>query len=126
MIFIDRRKKVIEVGVRKVHKLETVHLGIVERPTDNLSPRAAVDSMRTAPHRTLTEGPAVSLDALSRRQREVLDLIVQGLTNIEIARSLGLGKGTVKIHVAALFGKLGVRRRAAVALRARDFSHMAF
>jgi DNA-binding NarL/FixJ family response regulator len=121
MIFIDRRKSVNELGVRKVHKMETVHLGIVERPTDNLSPPAAVGSIRT-----LTEGPAVSLDALSRRQREVLDLIVQGLTNIEIARSLGLGKGTVKIHVAALFGKLGVRRRAAVALRARDFSHMAF
>ncbi len=113
-----------------MHKMETVHLGVVERPPDSLSSPAAVGSIRTVPHRTLTEGPAVSLplsmDALSRRQREVLDLIVQGMTNMEIARSLGLSKGTVKIHVSALFGKLGVHRRAAVALRARDFSQMAF
>jgi DNA-binding CsgD family transcriptional regulator len=54
--------------------------------------------------------------ALSDRQRDVLKLIVQGMSNKEIARTLGLAEGTVKIHVAALFGKLGVHRRAAVAI----------
>ena len=39
-----------------------------------------------------------------------------GQNQQEIARSLGLGEGTVKIHVAALFGKLGVHRRAAIAV----------
>ncbi len=53
---------------------------------------------------------------LSPRQGDVLKLIVRGLSNKEIARSLNVAEGTVKIHVAALFGKLGVHRRAAVAI----------
>jgi DNA-binding NarL/FixJ family response regulator len=53
---------------------------------------------------------------LTPRQRDVFDLIVQGMSNKEIARSLQLAEGTVKIHIKALFAKLGVRRRAAVAV----------
>jgi DNA-binding NarL/FixJ family response regulator len=52
---------------------------------------------------------------LSARQREVLELIMRGQSNKEIARALNLGVGTVKIHVAGLFNKLGVHRRAAAA-----------
>jgi DNA-binding NarL/FixJ family response regulator len=53
---------------------------------------------------------------LSPRQCDVLKLIVRGQSNKEIARTLNLAEGTVKIHVAALFRKLGVHRRAAVAI----------
>jgi DNA-binding NarL/FixJ family response regulator len=98
--------------------------GLVERPADNLLSPPAVGSIRQ-PHLTLTEAPAVSLPlsmgALTRRQRDVLYLIVQGKTSKEIARSLGLAEGTVKIHVAALFGKLGVHRRAAIAVAGSQF-----
>jgi DNA-binding NarL/FixJ family response regulator len=45
-----------------------------------------------------------------------LRLIIQGHSNKEIARVLRLAQGTVKIHLAALFNKLGVRRRAALAV----------
>jgi len=41
---------------------------------------------------------------------------VVGQSNKEIARQLGLSEGTIKIHVAKLFNKLGVRHRGAVAL----------
>jgi DNA-binding NarL/FixJ family response regulator len=44
-----------------------------------------------------------------------LNLIVRGYSNKEIARALDLAEGTVKIHVAVLFSKLGVHRRAALA-----------
>jgi DNA-binding NarL/FixJ family response regulator len=52
-----------------------------------------------------------AIEFLTPRQREVLVLLVQGLSNKEIARKLGLGEGTVKIHMAALFRALGVRNR---------------
>jgi DNA-binding NarL/FixJ family response regulator len=55
---------------------------------------------------------------LSARQCDVLNLIVRGLSNKEIARTLNLAEGTVKIHVAALLRKLGVHRRSAVAVAA--------
>jgi len=43
---------------------------------------------------------------LSEREREVLGLIVEGLTNKEIGRALGLSPRTVETHRANLFGKL--------------------
>jgi DNA-binding NarL/FixJ family response regulator len=57
----------------------------------------------------------VSGGALTPRQRQVLDLIVAGQSNKEIARSLSLGEGTVKIHVTAVLRVLGVPNRSAAA-----------
>ncbi len=53
---------------------------------------------------------------LTPRQREMFDLIVVGYSNKEIARTLALSEGTVKVHITKLFEKLGVRHRSAVAL----------
>ncbi|MGH1569398.1 LuxR C-terminal-related transcriptional regulator [Methylobacterium sp. P31] len=73
----------------------------------------------------ITDEPAVppaqvsagvpSSGSFTPRQTEVLELIVQGKSNKEIARALNLGEGTVKIHVAALFRNLGVSSRSAAA-----------
>ena len=52
---------------------------------------------------------------LTPRQREVLELIVQGKSNKEIARTLGLGEGTVRVHMTALFRNLEVVNRTAAA-----------
>ena len=50
---------------------------------------------------------------LSPRQRQILDLLRAGKVNKEIACELGIGLGTVKQHIVAIFKKLKVRNRAA-------------
>lgn len=53
---------------------------------------------------------------LTPRQHDVLEMLVEGKSNKEIARALDLGAGTVKVHLAALFRSLGVANRAAAAV----------
>ncbi len=56
------------------------------------------------------------LAALSERERAVLDLIGEGLTNRQIAKQLYLSEKTVKNHISRLLGKLGVERRVQAAV----------
>jgi two-component system nitrate/nitrite response regulator NarL len=54
--------------------------------------------------------------ALSRRQTQLLSLLVQGLKNREIATELGISEGTVKAYLTTLFEKVGARDRFELAL----------
>jgi DNA-binding NarL/FixJ family response regulator len=58
----------------------------------------------------------LSPDHLSPRQKQVLELLVHGKSNKEIARALQLSEGTVKVHMAAVFRLLSVTTRAAAAV----------
>ncbi|MFE5912547.1 response regulator [Streptomyces wedmorensis] len=53
---------------------------------------------------------------LSERERSVLELIGEGLTNRQIAKRLYLSEKTVKNHISRLLGKLGVERRVQAAV----------
>jgi DNA-binding NarL/FixJ family response regulator len=64
--------------------------------------------------------PGAEVDALTAREREVLALIGEGLSNVEIARALTVGEGTVKTHVGHIFTKLDLRDRAAAVVFAFD------
>ncbi|MEV7599143.1 response regulator transcription factor [Kitasatospora sp. NPDC089797] len=69
-------------------------------------------------HRDLGSG-AERAAGLSERERGVLLLLAQGLSNTEIGRRLHLSTGTVKDHVSALLAKLGVTNRVQAALWAQ-------
>lgn len=66
---------------------------------------------------------AAGADILTRREREVLDLLVEGLDNRAIAGSLFISQATVKFHLHNIKSKFGVPSRSALiatVLRARD------
>lgn len=64
--------------------------------------------------------PRVDADALTAREREVLLLIAEGLTNQEIANQLVVSEATVKTHISHIFSKLDARDRAAAIVYAYD------
>jgi DNA-binding NarL/FixJ family response regulator len=67
-------------------------------------------------------GPAGPLAALTGQERQILELIGQGLTNRQIGEQMFLAEKTVKNYVSALFAKLGMERRTqAAAYAARVF-----
>lgn len=65
------------------------------------------------------EEPADEGPKLTRRQRDVLDLIASGYSNAQIAHELGMSENTVRIHVSAILKTLAVPNRTSAALWAR-------
>ena len=63
---------------------------------------------------------ASDLDELSEREREVLGLICKGHNDQEMSLSLGLSRNTIRNHIASLYRKIGVNRRAAALIWARE------
>jgi DNA-binding NarL/FixJ family response regulator len=63
--------------------------------------------------------PPVLIEVLTHREREIIPLLEQGLSNKEIARQLRVGAATVKNHIHNILEKLHVRRRGEVAARIR-------
>ena len=61
--------------------------------------------------------PSRTAEALSGREREVLKLVTEGLSNKEIAQSLGISPSTVKNHLRNIMEKLHVRNRVEAAIR---------
>jgi len=65
---------------------------------------------------------ADSTPALTRRERELIELVRQGLRNRDIATELGVTEGTVKVYLHAIFDKLQVENRTELALRAAELN----
>lgn len=63
---------------------------------------------------------ASDLDLLSDREREVLGLICEGHSDAEMGTILGLSENTVRNHIASLYRKIGVKRRTAAIIWARE------
>ncbi|MFF4152035.1 MULTISPECIES: response regulator [unclassified Streptomyces] len=78
-------------------------------------------SLRADPVETPSVAP--ELAGLSPRERDILALIGDGLTNREIGKKLYLSEKTVKNHISRLLAKLGVQRRVQAAVLASHLEH---
>lgn len=75
------------------------------------------------------QGPnakAGELADLTTREKEVLGLVCQGLGDPEIASTLGVSRNTVRNHLAAIYAKVGVHKRSAVIVWARERGVVAY
>lgn len=104
-------KDLIE-GVRTVARGEGL---IAPAVTRRLITEFATDAARAEPPAAPPE-----LETLTRREREVLGRLGEGLSNAEIALRLNMAEATVKTHVSRLLGKLGLRSRVQAAVLAQE------
>ncbi|HWF18565.1 MAG TPA: response regulator transcription factor [Verrucomicrobiae bacterium] len=63
---------------------------------------------------------AIEVEDLTRREREILELLAEGFSNKEIAERCGLSGGTVRWHLQHVYEKLHVRTRTEAALKFRS------
>ncbi|MFV0409237.1 MAG: response regulator transcription factor [Paracoccus sp. (in: a-proteobacteria)] len=75
---------------------------------------------RVRPQHAVDRYGAPPIPQLTARQYQVLENLMEGKTNKEIARTLGISPATVRIHVSAVMRTLGVTTRAAAAVIAAD------
>jgi len=86
----------------------------IEKPFDEADLRAAIEKglereMGRVRRAAAIREETLSLDRLTRREREVLELAGKGLHAKEIAHKLGISPRTVELHKASLMDKLGAR-----------------
>jgi PAS domain S-box-containing protein len=81
--------------------------------------RSVMDKLATLRNPRSVQAPTASAD-LTSREREVLGLICGGQDDKAIAETLSLSANTVRNHVASIYGKIGVNRRAAAIAWARE------
>nr|WP_217441706.1 response regulator transcription factor [Myxococcus sp. CA039A] len=77
-----------------------------------------LSELRTSTRTAAPGSSALGPDALTPREREVLALLAEGLSNKAIADRLSISEHTAKFHVNAVLGKLGVQRRTEAVVRA--------
>ncbi|MDT0394452.1 MULTISPECIES: response regulator transcription factor [Streptomyces] len=81
--------------------------------------RRLIAEFAAKPARRGAADPAV-LDALTRREREVLSCLGEGLSNADVAVRLQMAEATVKTHVSRLLAKLELRSRVQAAVLAQE------
>ena len=102
-----------------VDAVRTVHEGQSLLSPQVLS-RLVARMPRAASAGTSGSTRADAVEALTPRQREVLLLIAQGLSNSEIEAELGITRATCRSHITALLARLGARDRAQLVIAAYE------
>ncbi len=101
-----------------LHAIRTVAAG--EAVLAPSATRRLLDRFVPEPGAPDTSTPAAILDGLTDREREVFVLVAKARSNREIANTLHLSEGTVKVHVSRILGKLGLRDRVQAAVLAYE------
>jgi DNA-binding NarL/FixJ family response regulator len=95
-------RRALELGVDGVVLIDETDVALAAVVSVVCAGQVSVPSERRAEVRTL---------ALTNREKQILALVVAGLTNAQIARELFLAESTVKSHLSSAFAKLGVSSR---------------
>jgi DNA-binding CsgD family transcriptional regulator len=82
--------------------------------------RAIVDKLKALSQTHQSVPRTSDLEALSDREREVLGLICEGRSDAQMSTMLRLSQNTVRNHIASLYRKIGVNRRTAAIIWARE------
>ncbi|MCZ7414940.1 MULTISPECIES: response regulator [unclassified Streptomyces] len=110
--------------LKQIHGSDLVSaVRTIARGQSMLDPSAAARLMARLRQDQEPNPEPEALPGLTDRERDILDLIGEGLTNRQIGQRLYLAEKTVKNHISRLLAKLGVERRvqaAVIATRARD------
>ncbi|MBN8411543.1 LuxR C-terminal-related transcriptional regulator [Halomonas litopenaei] len=95
--------------------------GQIYLPADIMRRPAELSAVRPSPAPAQsTATPVDVLNQLTRKQLEVLSLVIRGASNKVIARELEIAETTVKTHVSAILKKLGVSSRVQAILAADE------
>lgn len=95
-----------------IKALRVVHQGEVWATSRAIAQTMAELAARAAPP---TAGKLAFHQRLSRREQEIVQLVVEGLSNLEAANRLGITEATVKAHLTHIFQKLALRGRTQLA-----------
>ncbi|MCG8490467.1 MAG: response regulator transcription factor [Sneathiellales bacterium] len=90
-------------------------------PSQAFSITSSASSAISAPPANQEQSVQATLQ-LTRRQKNVLELMAQGQSNKEIANALELAESTVKVHITAIFRTLGVSNRTQAVLHAKEYA----
>ena len=82
--------------------------------------RSVVEKLANLRVRAQDAEPPIEIRELTRRERQVLGALAQGLSNDQIAANLDISRNTVRNYVAGVYGKLGVSSRAEAVVWARE------
>jgi DNA-binding NarL/FixJ family response regulator len=93
---------------------------VVARGDSLISPSMTRKLIAEFASRAKQPPPAPGLQTITQREREVMTLVADGLTNDQIARKLYMSPATVRTHVSRTMTKLGVRDRAQLVVLAYE------
>ncbi len=125
------RVVLLTAGLEEDDVVEAIHLGVRGVVLKEMAPRLLIQCLRKvhagerwlerrSTARALDQllqratGAQEAAGILTQREIEIVRLVVQGLSNKEIARRLSITEGTVKVHVHSVYVKLGVTNRVAL------------